>query len=131
MNDKEVTLTVVKENKIYQSTLDGLKPLFNWLLNEPEVLDGAYVIDKIVGRASAFLLIYGKAAKIHGKTMSKGADELLTRYGIEHSYDVLVDIIINRDGTDMCPMEKKVRDLTEPEQAFEALRPIFEPLVTR
>lgn len=124
---EEVTCTVIKENKIWQSNLPGLRPLMNWLLNEPEIIEGSYVIDKIVGKAAAMLLIYGKASRVHGKTMSKASDEVLTAHGIEHSWDVLVDHIVNRDGTDMCPMEKKVLDVTEPQEAFEVFRNMFEP----
>ncbi|MBR0384922.1 MAG: DUF1893 domain-containing protein [Erysipelotrichaceae bacterium] len=122
----DVTLTVIKNGKIYQSDLDGLKPVFYFLLREPEILKDSYVIDKIVGKASAMLLIQGGVGRVHGKTMSKAADEMLTAHGIERTWDVMVDYIINRDGTDMCPMEKKVRDLHEPVEAFETLKPIFE-----
>ena len=123
----EAVCTVIKDGRIWESDLSGLRPLMNWLNNEPEVLKDSYVIDKIVGKASALLLTYGGAARIHGKTMSKAADEILTRYGIEHSWDVMADYIINRDGTDMCPMEKKILDVSEPQQAFEIFRAMFEP----
>ena len=124
--NETTTCTVIKGNITYTSTLNGLRPLMHWLLNDPEVLKDSYVIDKVVGKASAMLLTYGGAKKIHGITMSKAADQFLTERGIEHSYDILVDYIINNDGTDMCPMEKRVVNITEPEQAFETFKPIFQ-----
>lgn len=122
---EEVSCTVIKDNKIYQSYLSGIRPLMNWLMKEPQILEGSYVIDKVVGKASALLLLYGKASRIHGKTMSKAADEILTRYGIEHSYDTLADYIVNREGTDMCPMEKKVREIDDPANAYKAFLAMF------
>ena len=41
------------------------------------------------------------------------------------NYDVLTDYILNQDQSDMCPMEKRVKDLKEAEEAFAALKPIF------
>ena len=37
----------------------------------------------------------------------------------------MTDYILNQDQSDMCPMEKRVKDLKEPEEAFAALKPIF------
>ena len=120
-----ITCTVIQGDQTYVSDLPGLRPLMNWLYQSPEIFEGSYVIDKVVGKASAMLLTYGGARKIHGKLMSRPADEFLTAHGIEHTYDVLTDYILNQDQSDMCPMEKRVKDLKEPEEAFAALKPIF------
>ena len=120
-----ITCTVIQGDQTYVSDLPGLRPLMNWLYQSPEIFEGSYVIDKVVGKASAMLLTYGGARKIHGKLMSRPADEFLTAHGIEHTYDVMTDYILNQDQSDMCPMEKRVKDLKEPEEAFAALRPIF------
>ncbi len=123
---KDITCTVIKENKVYQSELKGIRPLMNWLTQQPEVLKDSYVIDKVVGKASALLLIYGGVSRIHGKTMSKTAEEILKHYQVEYSYDELVDYIINNDGTDMCPMEKKVINTDSPEEAFQTFLQVFQ-----
>lgn len=120
-----ITCTVIQGDQTYVSDLPGLRPLMNWLHQSPEIFEGSYVIDKVVGKASAMLLTYGGARKIHGKLMSRPADEFLTTHRIEHTYDVLTDYILNQDQSDMCPMEKRVKDLKEPEEAFAALKPIF------
>ncbi|MBQ1757290.1 MAG: DUF1893 domain-containing protein [Erysipelotrichaceae bacterium] len=120
-----ITCTVIQGDQTHVSDLPGLRPLMNWLHQSPEIFEGSYVIDKVVGKASAMLLTYGGARKIHGKLMSRPADEFLTAHRIEHTYDVLTDYILNQDQSDMCPMEKRVKDLKEPEEAFAALKPIF------
>ncbi len=38
--------------------------------------------------------------------MSRKALELLDREGVKAGYETLVDNIINRAGTDICPVEK-------------------------
>lgn len=129
MND--ITCTVIKAEKVWQSDWPGLRPLMNWLDNEPEVLEKSYVIDKVVGKASALLLVYGKAVRVYGKTMSKAADEILTRYGIEHTWDVMVDFIENNTRTDMCPMEKKVVDIDDPAEAYKTFHDFFQQKMTQ
>lgn len=129
MND--ITCTVIKAEKVWQSDWPGLRPLMNWLDNEPEILEGSYVIDKVVGKASALLLVYGKAVRVYGKTMSKAADEILTRYGIEHTWDVMVDFIENNTRTDMCPMEKKVVDIDDPAEAYKTFHDFFQQKMTQ
>lgn len=119
--NSNITCEVHNRNTVYTSTADGLKPLIHWLENQPEIINGGYVIDKIVGKASALLLIYGKAQKVFGKVMSRQADEILTRYGIEHSYETYTERIINRKNTDICPMEKVVADIDDPQLAYEKL----------
>jgi len=127
----EVVCTVINDGRIWESDLPGLRPLMYWLNNEPEVLKGSYVIDKVVGKASALLLTYGAAVKVHGKTMSKTADEILTRYGIEHTWDVMVDFIENNTRTDMCPMEKKVVDIDDPAEAYKTFHDFFQQKMSR
>ncbi len=122
---QEYSCTVIKDNITYRSTLSGIRPLMNWLTSQPEILENSYVIDKVVGKASALLLTYGKAQKIHGLTMSKAGHEILERYGIEHSWDVMVDYIQNMDHTDMCPMEKKVINIDDPKEAYQTFLTVF------
>ena len=121
----DTTCTVIKGTKVYQSNLNGLRPLMNWLNNDPDVLKDSYVIDKVIGKASALLLTYGKAAKVHGITMSKAAVKVLEENHIEYSYDTLVDFIENQTKTGMCPMEMKVADIEEPEKAYQTFRDFF------
>ncbi len=119
MSETQYTCTVIQDDtKIYRSTLTGIKPLVYWLREQPQILKGSYVIDKIVGKASALLLIYGQAGRVHGLTMSKAAVAVLTAHNIPFSYDTLTDFIENRDKTGMCPMEQKVVDVDDPQKAF-------------
>ena len=119
MSETQYTCTVIQDDtKIYRSTLTGIKPLVYWLREQPQILKGSYVIDKIVGKASALLLIYDQAGRVHGLTMSKAAVAVLTAHNIPFSYDTLTDFIENRDKTGMCPMEQKVVDVDDPQKAF-------------
>ncbi len=96
----------------------GIKPLVLTLMNEPAILAGTTITDRIIGRAAALLCIEGKAAKVYGHVMSEGAKHVLEDAGIEAAYHTLVPEIKNRDQTDTCPMEKKVAHTSDSHEAY-------------
>lgn len=84
----------------------GVRDLLRLLRKEPEVLRGASVADKVVGKGAAALMAMGGVRAVYALVMSRKALELLDREGVEVGYETLVDNIINRAGTDVCPVEK-------------------------
>lgn len=100
----------------------GIRPLLNWLEADRNSLSGWSVADKIVGRAAAFLFIYADVRAVYGRIMTRGAYLLLTTAKIDTHYGDLCGHILNRTGTDICPMEKAVQEINEPSQAYEALK---------
>ena len=115
------TLVFVKGNDIVDSTLSGIKPLINFL-NEGKDLSGYSLADKIVGKAQAMLAVRAGIAEIYTKVLSETGKEILDKYNIPYTYDVLTEQIINRKGTDICPMEKVVYDIDDIEEAYVALK---------
>ena len=115
------TLVFVKGNDIVDSTLSGIKPLINFL-NEGKDLNGYSLADKIVGKAQAMLAVRAGIAEIYTKVLSEAGKEILDKYNIPYTYDVLTEQIINRKGTDICPMEKVVYDIDDIEEAYVALK---------
>ena len=89
-------------------------------------LKGALVVDKIVGRAAAAVFAAGGVKKVYASVMSRGAKELLAAKGIEAGADKIVETIINRDKTGMCPMESAVKDIDDIERMVETLRKAVE-----
>jgi hypothetical protein len=123
--NREATLVLIRDGRITVFDQHGLRPLVDGLREDPGQFAGAWAIDKVVGKASALLLAYGGVKKITGLVMSRAADQLLTARGIEHEAYRLVDHILNADGTDMCPMEKKAAPIDDPAQACQMFREFF------
>lgn len=84
----------------------GVKDLMYFLKNKPEVFKGGFVADKVVGKGAAALMVLGGIKSVYADIMSRNALELLARSGVKAEYGVLTNHIINRAGTDMCPVEK-------------------------
>ena len=98
----------------------GLDPLLR--LFDAGKLSGAIVMDKVVGRAAAAICAEGGAAKVHTMLAGKGAAELLEKCGIPFSAEKTVEMILNHEQTDSCPMEKAVSRLEDPKTMIEAIR---------
>lgn len=82
---------------------------------------GAIVVDKVIGKATAMLLILSGVEFIYAYVLSQKAMEILEQYHVPFEYRKLVDYIENRDQTGMCPMEATVYDINDLNEAFEAL----------
>ncbi len=98
----------------------GISPMMRFI-SEGRDLTGYSVADVIVGKAAAMLFTKAGIVSVHGRVMSESGKAFLETHGIPCSYDVLTDRIINRKGTDICPMEKTVADIDDPETAYTAL----------
>jgi hypothetical protein len=100
----------------------GVAPLIAAVETEPELLRGAVVVDKIVGKAAAMLAVLGGASGVYGLTMSAAAQAYLEAHNIPNAWETLTERIINRAGTGLCPMEETVLHMDDPAAALAALK---------
>lgn len=126
LHEEGCALSVVNGNGEFVSHQPGLAPLVNLLKNSPEMLRGGSVADKIVGKAAAFLLIYGGVKEVYAEIISSHALMVLERSDIKLEYNKMVPYIKNRAGTDTCPMEKRVLDIDDVETGAAALLSLFD-----
>lgn len=100
----------------------GVQDLLRLTAEEPERLKGAVVADKRVGKAAACLLIEGGVKRVNTPLVSTPAKEMLQAAGIPLYAREEIPLMVNKDGTDLCPMEKKLLDAKTPEQCAAVLR---------
>lgn len=99
----------------------GISPVMN-MIERGIDLRGYSAADIIVGKAAAMLFVKAGIVSVYGRIMSESGMEFLKNNCITISYDELTDRIINRSGTDICPMEKTVLDINDPDIAYTALK---------
>lgn len=109
-----------KRERVYYES--GIQPLLNLSDKDRELLKGAAVADKIVGKAAACLMAAGGAAEVYAGVMSRGAMKVFDKCGIKYTFDTETEIISDRTGTGACPMEQTVRYIDDPAKAEEAIR---------
>ncbi|MCQ2512217.1 MAG: DUF1893 domain-containing protein [Lachnospiraceae bacterium] len=119
-------------SNIYTSDKKGIAPVMDRMKEDYHFFQGAIVADRVIGKAAAMLLISSGAAKIYGEMTSEHSFAVLEAAKtihpeFEYSIGEVVPYIINRAGTDMCPMEKTVLNL-EPEKVDSAFKPLKKKL---
>lgn len=105
----------------------GVADLYRLLKEEPEFLDGAFAVDKVVGKAAAALMILGGVRKVFADVISRPAHNLFRESRIKVNFTIEVSHIINRSGTDWCPLEKLCKNAVSAEECL----PIITDFVTR
>lgn len=96
---------VVCDGAIHTYDGRGVSDLYRIYTDEPHLLNGSMLADKVVGKGAAALMALGKISQLHADVISGPALSLLESNGVKVSYTTLVDNIVNRQGTGICPVE--------------------------
>lgn len=122
---REKCSLVVKNHGIVTTySKPGVRDLEHLLDHEPEVLHGAVIADKVIGKAAAAMVVVGGVKGLYAEVMSKKAIPFLEEAGIAYSYGTLVDTI--KEEGDRCQLEKITSPATTPEETVALLRAHFE-----
>ena len=97
-------------------------PLLRLYERDKKAMEGAVIVDKVIGRAAAAIAINGKAKHVYGLVMSEDAQRFLQENGISSSCSLKVHRILNRKSNGLCPLEQSVLGINDPQKALEALK---------
>ena len=121
LRDGQAACVVLRDGEIVRAeTGRGVAPMIR--LYEDGALQGAYVVDKIVGKAAAMLMTLGGVSGCYALTVSRAALDWFVGHGIPVEYEVCAEYIVNRAGDGICPMEQTVKELTDATEALVALK---------
>lgn len=121
------TLSLCKGKKRLYSDKRGIAPMVGFIAAN-EDLAGFSAADLIVGKAAALLFVKAGIREVYAQTLSESGKAVLLAHGIPFSYRELTPKIVNRLKTDVCPMEKAVRDTDDPERAYALIVAALEKL---
>ena len=122
LEEQGVGMIIENHGETTTYNLPGVQDLLRLTAEEPERLKDAVVADKRVGKAAACLLIEGGVQRVNTPLVSTPAREMLEAAGIPLYAREEIPLMVNSDGTDLCPMEKKLLDAKTPEQCAAILR---------
>lgn len=101
----------------------GVADLYALLHSQPELLKGANVADKVIGKGAAALMCLGGVERVYTDVLSRPALELFAASRVEDVvYDHLVPGIINRAGTGLCPVETLCMPCATPSECLPLIR---------
>ena len=110
IKSQKATCVTMRKGKIEtQGSPRGIAYIID--LYEKDMLAGAFVADKIVGKAAAMVFTVGGVAQCYAENISEGALKWLTDHNIPTEYTNISEHIINRTGDGICPMELSVQDI--------------------
>lgn len=121
LHREDLTCVILGREETLKFRLRGIRPMTDTLRDRPEVLKGAVIADRIIGKAAAMLAVAGGAKAVYGEVMSESGLQMLTVHGVEARYGTLTPAIRNRENTGLCPMEQTVLTLNDPQDALPAL----------
>ena len=120
------TFAAAKDGEVISSEKRGIVPLLDMLDSVREGKGVSYAgwscADKVAGKAPAMIYVLLGVSEVYARVMTRDAARILESARIGCTYDALADKIINRAGTDICPMEKTVLGIGDPEEAVSAIR---------
>lgn len=116
----EHKISIVSSTLSLTSDLRGVMPIIDFI-NKGYDLSGASVADLVVGKAAAMLFIKAGIKDVDTIIISKPALKVLEEHHITVKYEKLVDNIINRNKTGLCPFESLVLDVDDVSIAYKLI----------
>ncbi len=121
LKNEGYTLLLYNNTEAITECARGVAPLLA-LLDKEKDCSSYSAVDKVVGKAAAFLYILLGIRRVYALIISESALALLQNYGVAVDYESCVPRIKNREGTGFCPMESAVLAETDPSSALRGIR---------
>ncbi len=118
LNDNHTIVIYKNDASVFVSDDRGVVPLMKLLKEDKSQLLDSIVVDKVIGKAAALLMVFAGVKEVFTPTISSPAVEVFKNHDIKITFDSEVDRIINRKGDGLCPMETLCLDIDNPEEAF-------------
>lgn len=121
VEEQGYTCAIAKGETLFTSKARGIRPLLD-LIEVGRDVRGGSAADRIVGKAAALLYAHMGIAQLYAGVLGEKGLAVLRKKNISVRYGVLTPRIINREGTDICPMERAAEDISDPERAYTVLK---------
>jgi hypothetical protein len=129
LHERKLTLCITKNGEtIFETTSHGISGFLMAIQTLENKLEGAYVADRVVGKAIALLCVYAKIKGVHASTISKKAKQLLEENTVHVEWENLVENVLDPNKTTTCPFEKLAAKTSDPEEAYSKLKTLQDSL---
>lgn len=109
---------VMKNSELRTFSQVGVKDLYQMVNEKDEFAQGAVLVDKIVGKGAASLIVLAGIKEVITHKISVDGLAVLKAANISVYYEEEIEMIYNKRGDDICPVEKLVKDCQTAEEAF-------------
>ncbi len=117
-HEEQSSWVICQKEKVYVFEQRGVADLYNLLKQTPWILQGAYIADKVVGKAAAALMIMGQVKQLYTDVISEPAWEILQEAAIKVEFRLKVPLIKKRTQTGWCPLETLCKEKATAQECF-------------
>ncbi len=128
LKQENCSCIIVKDNVAHCFYQRGIRDLYALLNDGSDLMKGAFVADKVVGKGAAALMILGGVSAIHAEVISTEALKLIRNSGIICTFAAEVVHIINRAGTGICPVEQRCLACATAEECLPQIKSFIDKL---
>jgi formylmethanofuran dehydrogenase subunit E len=122
LTNNNVNLCIVKGGKIlFESRSHGVAGFLKAVEKHEGKLKGSCIADKIVGKAIALLCVHFNIGAVYADTLSRPAKAIFERFSLYSEYGNLVDNVLDAKRTSLCPFERLVKNVLDPDDAYRKL----------
>ena len=122
LNEQHLSLLVYNDSTLSTHTNRGVRDLLTLISTQPKRLQGAIVADKIIGKAAAAIMATGGVIEVHTNIISTPARALLEAEGIKVVATEEVPQILNRNKSQMCPIDSQLEGIESIEECVTVLQ---------
>lgn len=133
LEEKGVACLIYSGDQLLHSSASiGVKPLLEFMDRYPEGSGGKglVLIDKVIGKAALLLAVLLGIRVIHTHVASLAAVEAAKLHQVDLHAATVVPHIINREKTDLCPLEQSVMETDDPLVALGNIRAAIKILMS-
>jgi hypothetical protein len=121
LENSGMSLMIYNDDKlIFESDSKGIRPHFEAINKIGDMLHGSVMVDKIVGRAAALLILYSKPKKVYAMILStQGKNVFEGRINFDYLKEI--ENIKTKNGKKLCPFEQIVQGIDDPFEAYKVI----------
>lgn len=113
LNGEQLSLVVRNHGITSTYTQHGVKDLMTLVADGGNILQGAVVADKTIGKAAAALMIVGGVKTAYTNTICTAAKQMLTAAGVNVYFEKEIPMVMNREQTGQCPMDAALEGIDD------------------
>lgn len=123
LKQKNLALVVAKRGEVvFETSSHGIGGLLKAIEELEKEMKGSSVADKIVGKAAALLCVHAGVVAVFAVIASETSIQALRDNNVLCRFENKVPHILNYERGGICPFEKLVFDISDPEEAYERLK---------
>ncbi len=127
--EETLTLAIVKNSEVlFETKSHRISGFLDAVEKLGDKLEGASLADRVAGKAVALLCVYAGIKEVYAAVLSRKAHAVFKKHNIVVQWRELVENVLDAEKNGVCPFERAAATMSDPEQAFRALRALREKL---